>query len=77
MQAFNGIRVLDFTHVYAGPFTTFQLAVMGAEVIKIEAPGKPDQIRLEGVDEALNEQGLGTSYVFNNQGKKAISLNLR
>jgi hypothetical protein len=76
MRPFEGIRVLDFTHVYAGPFATFQLAVMGAEVIKIEAPGKPDQIRLEGVDEALNEQGLGTSYVFNNQGKKAISLNL-
>jgi len=76
MRPFEGIRVLDFTHVYAGPFATFQLAVMGAEVIKIEAPGKPDQIRLEGVDEALNEQGLGTNYVFNNQGKKAISLNL-
>lgn len=76
MRPFEGIRVLDFTHVYAGPFATFQLAVMGAEVIKIEAPGKPDQIRLECVDEALNEQGLGTSYVFNNQGKKAISLNL-
>ncbi len=76
MRPFEGIRILDFTHVYAGPFATFQLAVMGAEVIKIEAPGKPDQIRLEGVDEALNEQGLGTSYVFNNQGKKAISLNL-
>ena len=76
MRPFEGIRVLDFTHVYAGPFATFQLAVMGAEVIKIEAPGKPDQIRVEGVDEKLNEQGLGTSYVFNNQGKKAISLNL-
>jgi hypothetical protein len=77
MRPFEGIRVLDFTHVYAGPFATVQLAVMKAEVIKIEAPGKPDQIRLEGVDEALNEQGLGTSYVFNNQGKKAISLKRR
>ncbi len=76
MRPFEDIRVLDFTHVYAGPFATFQLAVMGAEVIKIEHPELPDQIRIEGVDEALNEQGLGTAYQFNNQGKKALSLNL-
>ncbi|MCP4766630.1 MAG: CoA transferase [Gammaproteobacteria bacterium] len=76
MRPFEGIRVLDFTHVYAGPFATFQLAVMGAEVIKIEAPGMPDQMRSEGVDDELNAQGLGTNYYINNQGKKAISLNL-
>jgi crotonobetainyl-CoA:carnitine CoA-transferase CaiB-like acyl-CoA transferase len=76
MQAFKGIRVLDFTHVYAGPFATFQLAVMGAEVIKIEAPGRPDQMRSEGTDESLNEKGLGTNYVVNNQGKKAMTLDL-
>ena len=77
MQAFKGIRVLDFTHVYAGPFATFQLCVMGAEVIKIEAPGNPDQMRSEGVDEVLNQQGLGTNYIVNNQGKKAIRLDLK
>ena len=76
MQAFSGIRVLDFTHVYAGPFATFQLAVMGAEVIKIEPPHSPDLMRSEGVDEIANQQGLGTSYTFNNQGKKAISIDL-
>lgn len=76
MRPFEGIRVLDFTHVYAGPFATFQLAVMGAEVIKIEPPWAPDQMRTEGVDESLNAQGLGTSYQFNNQGKKALSLDI-
>ena len=76
MRPFEGIRVLDFTHVYAGPFATFQLAVMGAEVIKIEPPGSPDQMRAEGVDESLNAQGLGTNYQFNNQGKKALSLDI-
>jgi len=76
MQAFEGIRVLDFTHVFAGPFATYQLAVMGAEVIKIEPPGLPDVMRGIGVNEEHNEQGLGSSYIFNNQGKKAITLNL-
>jgi crotonobetainyl-CoA:carnitine CoA-transferase CaiB-like acyl-CoA transferase len=76
MQAFEGIRVLDFTHIFAGPFATYQLAVMGAEVIKIEPPGLPDVMRDVGVDEAHNQLGLGSSYVFNNQGKKAITLNL-
>jgi crotonobetainyl-CoA:carnitine CoA-transferase CaiB-like acyl-CoA transferase len=76
MRPFEGIRVLDFTHVYAGPFATFQLAVMGAEVIKIEPPGSPDQMRAEGVDESLNAEGLGTNYQFNNQGKKALSLDI-
>jgi len=76
MQAFEGIRVLDFTHVFAGPFATFQLAVMGAEVIKIEPPGVHDVMRDVGVDEELNQQGLGSAYIFNNQGKRAITLNL-
>lgn len=76
MQAFSGIRVLDFTHVYAGPFTSYQLAVMGAEVIKIEPPDAADMMRQVGVDEAGNQQGLGSCYVCNNQGKRAISLNL-
>ncbi len=76
MQPFSNIRALDFTHVYAGPFATYQLAVMGAEVIKVEPPDNPDMMRCEGVDEVGNQQGLGSSYIFNNQGKKAICLDL-
>ena len=77
MQAFKGIRVLDFTHVFAGPFATYQLAVMGAEVIKIESPDMPDMMRDVGVDEVQNKQGLGSAYIFNNQGKRAITLDLK
>jgi len=76
MKAFDGIRVLDFTHVYAGPFASYQLAVMGAEVIKIEAPHLPDMMRVEGSDPKRNANGLGLSYCVNNQGKKAITLDI-
>jgi crotonobetainyl-CoA:carnitine CoA-transferase CaiB-like acyl-CoA transferase len=58
MKAFEGIRVLDFTHVYAGPFASYQLAVMGAEVIKIEAPYLPDMMRAEGSDPKRNAEKI-------------------
>jgi crotonobetainyl-CoA:carnitine CoA-transferase CaiB-like acyl-CoA transferase len=42
MQPFEGIRVIDATHVLAGPFATYQLALLGADVIKVENPDYPD-----------------------------------
>ncbi len=76
MRAFEGIRVLDLTHVFAGPFCTFQLAVMGADVIKIESPHFPDMMRDEGNSEALNSLGLSNFFVCQNSEKKSLSLDL-
>ena len=45
MRTFEGVRVIDFTQAIAGPFATYQLALMGADVVKIEQPGIGDQGR--------------------------------
>ena len=45
MRPFEGIRVIDVTHVLAGPFAAYQLGVLGADVIKVEDPNDPDQSR--------------------------------
>ena len=77
MRPFEGIRVLDLTHVFAGPFCTFQLAVMGAEVIKIESPDIPDMMRDEGNFDDLNDLGLSNFYICQNSEKKSLTLDLK
>ena len=59
----SGIRVLDLTNVLAGPYCSYQLMLLGAEVIKIEIPGQGDLARRLGPDPGLNEAGLGASFL--------------
>jgi crotonobetainyl-CoA:carnitine CoA-transferase CaiB-like acyl-CoA transferase len=76
-RPFEGIRVLDLTHVLAGPFCTYLLALLGAETIKIEPPDEPDEVRGRGADSALNAIGMGMNYLTQGANKKAITLNLK
>lgn len=76
-KAFHGLRVIDTTHVLAGPFASYQLAVLGAEVIKIEAPDDPDQSRMQGSDRALDAAGLGTAYLAQGSGKTSLAVDLK
>ena len=76
-RPFEGIRIIDITHVLAGPFAAYQLAVLGADVIKIEHPGEPDQTRSGGTDRELNRRGMGTSYLTQGSNKRSITLDLK
>jgi crotonobetainyl-CoA:carnitine CoA-transferase CaiB-like acyl-CoA transferase len=73
----EGVRVLDLTNVLAGPFCCYQLAQLGAEVIKVEVPGTGDLARQLGADPALNAKGMGASFLAQNAGKRSITLNLK
>jgi CoA:oxalate CoA-transferase len=72
-----GTRVLDLTNVLAGPFCCYQLAQLGADVIKVEVPGTGDLARQLGADPELNRRGMGASFLAQNAGKRSITLNLK
>src|SRR5579862_5687018 len=76
-RPFEGIRIIDITHVLAGPFAAYQLAVLGADVIKIEHPDDPDQSRASGTDRALNRAQMGTSFLTQGSNKRSITLDLK
>jgi len=70
----DGVRVLDFTHVHAGPLCTYQLALMGADIIKVEAPGNGDQMRSMGQQLA---PGMSPGFLGQNASKRSIALDLK
>lgn len=73
MRPLEGIKVIDFTQAYSGPFATMHLADFGAEVIKIERAGSGDQARYW----APFKNGHSGYYASFNRGKKSVALDLR
>lgn len=73
----DGIRVLDLTNVLSGPFATLHLALLGAEVIKIENPKDGDLARKLGCVTEYNKMLMGTSFLAQNSNKKSCTLNLK
>ncbi|MCA0026811.1 MULTISPECIES: CoA transferase [unclassified Mesorhizobium] len=73
----SGIRVLDLTNVLAGPYCAYQLALLGADVIKVEAPQGGDLARQLGGSPELNQAGMGASFLAQNAGKRSVVLDLK
>src|SRR2546427_1552411 len=70
----EGIRVLDFTIAQQGAYATMLLADMGAEVIKVEEPGRGEVGRLLGIHRAT---GFSAYFLAINRGKKGLTLQLK
>ncbi|PAP99087.1 CoA transferase [Mesorhizobium mediterraneum] len=73
----SGVRVLDLTNVLAGPYCAYQLALLGADVIKVEAPQGGDLARQLGGSPELNSAGMGASFLAQNAGKRSVVLDLK
>jgi len=72
------VRVLDATHIVAGPFCSMILADMGAEVIKIERPGSGDLSRARGpFVQGADGQEVSSRFLGVNRNKKSVTLDLR
>src|SRR4051812_17876504 len=74
-----GLRVLDFTHVLAGPACTRFLADFGADVVRVESATHPDLVRLMGPypPDRVGDRESGGLYLSTNAGKRSLTLNLR
>ena len=74
-KPFAGVRVLDFTQVFAGPFGCYQLALLGADVIKVERPGGED-MRRGPPNKEWAARNLSTGWMAVNSNKRNIALDL-
>jgi len=69
----DGYRIIDLTGMIAGPWATMLLADQGAEVIKIETPGKGDHVRAGG----NRHNGIAANFLNNNRNKRSVTIDLK
>ncbi|HEY5208179.1 MAG TPA: CoA transferase [Stellaceae bacterium] len=75
MRPLDGIKVLDFTHALAGPFCTYHLGLLGADVVKIEKPGFGDDFRHYTAHGGLKQ--MSGPFIAANAGKRSVTLDLK
>jgi crotonobetainyl-CoA:carnitine CoA-transferase CaiB-like acyl-CoA transferase len=69
----TGLKVIDFTRVFAGPYCTMLLADLGADVVKVELPGSGDPLRTQGPP---FHHGLGVTFLAANRNKRSLTLDM-
>lgn len=72
-----GVRVVDWTHILAGPYAAYNLALLGAEVVRIERHDECDITRSTALDPALAALELGEGFVMQGAGKRSVALDAR
>jgi crotonobetainyl-CoA:carnitine CoA-transferase CaiB-like acyl-CoA transferase len=70
----EGVRILDFGHLLSAPFATMILADLGAEIIKVEIPGRGDSTRLSGPP---FQKGMSAYFICVNRNKKSVCIDLK
>jgi crotonobetainyl-CoA:carnitine CoA-transferase CaiB-like acyl-CoA transferase len=74
-RPFEGVKILDFTQVLAGPYASYQLALLGADVIKVERREGED-MRRTPLSREWSERGLAPGFIAANGNKKSLTLDL-
>ena len=75
-RPFSGVRILDFTQVLAGPYASYQLALLGADVIKIERRGGED-MRRTPLSREWADRNMASAFIAVNGNKKSLTLDLQ
>ena len=76
-KAFDGVTVLDLSQVLAGPSCGMQLALLGANIIKIEPPSGGDQMRSRVLESQFSDIGMAAGFLAMNIGKRSLGLDIK
>ena len=72
----DGIKIVDLTHVLAGPYCTYQLGLLGADITRIENPASLDLPRIIDPDPVRLAQGMGAGFIAANANKRSVAIDL-